>query len=119
MILARSDELKKYPEIGFVWKEPGMAFRVIFFKKNSPGDGTMKVITDTSEKKSVKRSEKKSEKILELIKSNELITISEIAGIIGISGRSVERNLQKLQLAKKLLRVGPDKGGKWKVIDNQ
>lgn len=100
-----------------------MAFRVIFFKKNSPGDGTMKVITDTSEKKSVKksvkRSEKKSEKILELIKSNELITISEIAGIIGISGRSVERNLQKLQLAKKLLRVGPDKGGKWKVIDNQ
>jgi hypothetical protein len=27
-----ADALKKYPEIGFDWKEPGMSFRVIFFK---------------------------------------------------------------------------------------
>ncbi len=29
-----SDELQKYPEIGLRWKEPGLAFRVTFFKKN-------------------------------------------------------------------------------------
>jgi ATP-dependent DNA helicase RecG len=27
-----ADELKKYPEIGFEWKEPGIGFRVIFSK---------------------------------------------------------------------------------------
>jgi predicted HTH transcriptional regulator len=27
-----ADELNKYPEIGLEWKEPGMSFRVIFFK---------------------------------------------------------------------------------------
>ena len=29
-----ADELQKYPEIGLEWKEPGMAFRVTFVKKN-------------------------------------------------------------------------------------
>ena len=29
-----SDELQKYPEIGLQWKEPGIAFRVTFVKKN-------------------------------------------------------------------------------------
>lgn len=29
-----SAELQKYPEIGLDWKEPGIAFRVIFIKKN-------------------------------------------------------------------------------------
>jgi len=30
----KADELQKYPEIGLEWKEPGMAFRVTFVKKN-------------------------------------------------------------------------------------
>jgi predicted HTH transcriptional regulator len=29
-----SDELKKYPEIGLEWKEPGMSFRVTFIKRD-------------------------------------------------------------------------------------
>lgn len=29
-----ANELKGYPEIGFDWKEPGLSFRVVFFKKN-------------------------------------------------------------------------------------
>lgn len=29
-----ANELKTYPEIGFEWKEPGLSFRVVFFKKN-------------------------------------------------------------------------------------
>lgn len=30
-----SEELQNYPEIGFDWKEPGIAFRVTFTNKNS------------------------------------------------------------------------------------
>ena len=115
-----ADELKKYPEIGFEWKEPGMAFRVIFYKKKTSDNEPAEVVTETPEKKikkaSEKTSEKTSEKIIELIELNYVITISEIASKLGISERSVERNLQKLQLAKKLLRDGPDKGGHWKIL---
>ena len=111
-----ADELKKYPEIGFEWKEPGMAFRVIFYKKKTSDNEPAEVVTETPEKKIKKASEKTSEKIIELIELNYVITISEIASKLGISERSVERNLQKLQLAKKLLRDGPDKGGHWKIL---
>ncbi len=29
-----ANELKEYPEIGLNWSEPGLAFRIVFFKKN-------------------------------------------------------------------------------------
>ncbi|MFA5819134.1 MAG: ATP-binding protein [Bacteroidales bacterium] len=93
-------ELHNYPEIGFEWKEPGMAFRLSFLKKN--------VITDTSEKT--------SEKILELITTNKYITIKELSENIGVSSRSVERNIKKLQAENKLKRVGADKGGHWEIL---
>lgn len=61
-------------------------------------------------------SVKTSVKIVEAIKSNDWITIPELAEIIGVTTRSIERNIQNLQQEGKLIRVGPDKGGHWKVI---
>ena len=36
---------------------------------------------------------------------------------IGITERSIERNIQKLQKEGKIKHIGPAKGGHWKVID--
>jgi predicted HTH transcriptional regulator len=99
-----ADELQKYPEIGLNWKEPGMAFRVTFSKK--------KIFPDMSGK----TSGKTSEKILELIEANSYITIPEIAKKIGITERSVERNIQKLQSEGSLKREGAAKGGHWVIL---
>ncbi|WP_235833173.1 DUF977 family protein [Arcticibacter tournemirensis] len=60
-------------------------------------------------------SEKTSEKILSLIQKNKEITIEELAHMTGVSTRSVERNLSKLQRENRITRIGPDKGGSWKV----
>ena len=39
--------------------------------------------------------------------------------IVGVTERSIERNIQKLQKENILERVGPAKGGYWKVsLDN-
>ena len=62
-----------------------------------------------------KTSEKTSEKILRLVGENAHITIAELASATGVSGRSIERNIQKLQQAGELKRIGPDKGGYWQV----
>ena len=43
-------------------------------------------------------------------------TIPELAEVTGVTTRSVERNIKKLQDAGKLRRVGPAKGGHWKVL---
>jgi len=62
------------------------------------------VITDTSEK------------ILELITTNKYITIIELSENIGVSSRSIERNIKKLQEENRLKCVGADKGGHWEIL---
>ena len=57
-----------------------------------------------------------SVKILAKIAQNPSITIPELAADIGISSRSIERNIGKLQQTKKLERIGPDKGGYWRIL---
>ena len=60
---------------------------------------------------------KTSEKILQLILTNPRITIPELAAAIGVTERSIERNIQKLQQAEALKRIGPAKGVYWEVLD--
>lgn len=72
---------------------------------------------EVSAKTSGKESVKTSGKILVLIRENELVTIPELATTIGVSERSIERNLKKLQAEKRLSRIGPANGGHWKVSE--
>jgi ATP-dependent DNA helicase RecG len=60
-------------------------------------------------------SEKTSGIILEAILQNNTITIPELSILIGITERSIERNIQKLQKEGTLKRIGPAKGGHWQV----
>jgi ATP-dependent DNA helicase RecG len=78
--------------------------------------GFFLVFNVSSHDQSVKTSVKTSVKILELISTNSQITIPELADEIDVTERSIERNIQKLQQNGKLVRIGPDKGGHWKVI---
>ena len=61
-------------------------------------------------------SEKTSEKILQAIRENEKVTISELSGLIGVTTRSIERNIKKLQEDGVLERVGPARGGYWELL---
>ena len=54
-------------------------------------------------------------KILELMRENASITITEIAEKLSITPRGVERAIKKMQEAGLITRVGPDKGGHWEV----
>ena len=74
-------------------------------------------MTEVVVKTSVKLSVKTSGKILALIRENQLVTIPELAVSIGVSERSIERNLKKLQAEKHLSRIGPANGGHWKVCE--
>jgi len=67
---------------------------------------------------SEKASEKTSEKILHAIRENSHITIAELTEEVGVTSRSVERNIKKLQNDGVLRRVGSARGGYWEVIDN-
>jgi len=73
-------------------------------------------VEKVSGKTSGKVSGKTSGKILELMKSNSGITIPELALEIGVTERSIERNIQNLQKEGIIQRIGPAKGGHWEVI---
>ena len=62
-------------------------------------------------------SGKTSGKILAAVRQTTGITIPELAALIGITERSVERNIRKLQNDGRLLRIGPAKGGHWEVLE--
>ncbi len=75
-------------------------------------DAMTEVLIKTSEKV----SEKTSEKIIHALDLNHTMTIAELAKTLGLSTRSIERNLQKLQKEGRLRRIGPARGGYWEVV---
>lgn len=60
---------------------------------------------------------KNQQKILEEISKNNYITQKEIAKILNISNRTVQRNTTKLQEMGLLKRMGSAKSGHWKILD--
>jgi predicted HTH transcriptional regulator len=66
----------------------------------------------------VKHREKTSGRILDFIGKNKSIRIPEMTKKIGISDRSIEKALGKLKKEGLTKRIGSDKGGRWKNIQN-
>lgn len=62
---------------------------------------------------------KTSRKILDACQKNKGITIPEIAALAGVTERSIERNIQKLQADGLLRRVGGRKEGYWEVLEEK
>ena len=62
-----------------------------------------------------KSREKSREKVLRFIRENSAITTQEIAQILGLSLKGVEKIIRTLKQQKLLRRIGPDKGGHWEV----
>ena len=58
---------------------------------------------------------KNSTRILELLATHPRYTTSDLAGILGISNKGVEKHLANLKKTGALVRLGPDKGGYWRV----
>ncbi len=139
------EELQKYPEIHFSWKEPGLSFRVVFSRAQvlpqgdysvSPQDTTM--VMDgvalgngyttiekegaTIEKRNTtiekdKTTIEKREMVLNLLRKNPKLSNKELAVLIGdITIDGVNYHLKKLRDKGVLKHVGPRKGGHWEIL---
>ncbi len=78
--------------------------------------GGLQVTLNKSVEKNVEKSVEKSvEKIVRLIDNNPTITQLELAEATGLSRRGIEKNISKLKEIGLLKRIGPAKGGHWKI----
>ncbi|WP_292946938.1 HTH domain-containing protein [Olleya sp. UBA1516] len=62
-------------------------------------------------------SGKTSGKIVELIVQNKKVTVPEISKEIGVTERTIYRQISDLKEKNIIRHVGPDKGGYWEVIE--
>jgi len=47
---------------------------------------------------------------------NQYITIDDLVAVVGISASKIKENLSKLKAKCLIERIGPDKGGHWKIL---
>ena len=101
--------------------EPSGFFRAVFYRSPelAQKDGapdSKRNCEKSREKSREKPREKPRESIIELILANPKITMAELAAALGRTEKSVEWNITQLKAKGRLRRVGPDRGGKWKVL---
>ena len=71
-------------------------------------------------KKVVRKGGKKTvDRLLELIRGNPKITFAEMVSAAGISRSAIQKHIKRLKDAQRLRRIGPDKGGRWEVIEKE
>jgi ATP-dependent DNA helicase RecG len=71
----------------------------------------------TTQKTTRKTTRKTDERILEILTLHPNASRSEIANTLGdITEDGVKYHLNKLKASKTILRIGPDKGGYWKIL---
>jgi len=65
---------------------------------------------------SEKSSEKSSEKIVSIMRQKPRVTIALLSELAGMSTRAVEKWISRLKEDGQIKRIGPDKGGYWRVM---
>ena len=66
----------------------------------------------------VEKLTKNQRMILDLIKKDPNISKKEMSKIIGIRPSSIDKNITTLKEKRILQRIGPAKGGYWKIIED-
>ena len=63
-----------------------------------------------------KSSGKTEDKIIAIARKSPSVSIPQIAEILGISTRAVEKQIRQLKQTNRIRRIGPAKGGNWQVV---
>jgi len=108
------DECKKagLPEPEFREEFGGFS---VSFRKAAQGEKRGERVGDKVGERVGERISLNQRKVIEFIKKDVSISARELAGLIGISQRKIEENIAKLKAKGILERMGPDKGGAWKI----
>lgn len=110
--------LDAWPRIDFTDDRDGCLFIATVHRKPANQLRQVPEVPVTS----VKRREsvgKTSGMILDACRGKSTITIPELAALVGVTERSIERNIQKLQASGLLRRIGGRKEGHWEVAEEK
>lgn len=92
------------------YEEAGGSFVTVFYNPKPE-----QVIQKGLETSSERGSETSSERVISEIGKNPSISAQELAQMLGITSRAVEKHLSRLKEKGVIKRIGPDFGGHWEV----
>ena len=90
-------------KIKYEYEDTGLGFRFTFFRKNVHGHVQVKLT-------------ERDNMVVELLLSNPSCTIKELSIKLDVTEKTIYRSINKLKGLNKIIRVGSDKTGYWKVI---
>ena len=81
-------------------------------------DGTDNVTDVTDNAHTYKDANDRRKRLVDIIRTNAKVSIFELAKLVGVSRRTILRDIEILKTEGKLQRVGSEKAGHW-IISNQ
>lgn len=109
--------LKSWPDIEFKDDHEGCLFTATIHRKGLNELVMAADLPKVTPPVAGKMAGKVAGKILEIIQANNTITIAQLAEMLSLSHRTVERHVAVLRQEGLLDRRGPAKGGKWEVLE--
>lgn len=109
--------LDRWPDIAFTDDRDGCLFTATVHRKpvselNSASDSAKSSLIGSPE-----GSPKTEDRIIELMRQDATVRSESLGEALGISKRAVLKQIAKLKSRGRLKRVGPARGGYWKVIE--
>ena len=101
--------LDQWPNIDFIDDRDGCLFTATVYRK---------IVNEQAIIESSQKSSQKTDiQILEMIQKDPFITVDQLGKIIGVTGRAILKQINKLKKQDRLKRIGPDKGGHWEILE--
>ena len=96
----------------------GFLVEIEYEKQNETVEFTYKVTENYTEatEKDTEKVTSVQKTILQEISNNKFVTIPDLSEKLKINIRNTKSNLSKLKAKGLIERIGPDKGGHWKII---
>ena len=114
------------PRVFSVMKEAGLpepeivetdANVTVVLRNGKTGADSLHATEKTTQKTTENATEKTTEKILRILKEHPQATAGQLAEELGLTVDGVDYNIRKLKKQGRIVRIGGDRGGHWKIIE--
>ena len=96
------------------------SFRLITaFEAKVAKAGQQQELDRSKQDSSMKSSMKSEDRLLLVLKDDQTMSLPKMAEAIGLSVAGVRKVLDKLRATGRIRRIGPDKGGRWEVLNGE